>query len=155
MEIPRGVQGRSLWPMLTGEEYPQEEFESVYAEQGFGGLHYTEDDPLSFEHCMIQGPARSTFDELNSYSQSGTMRMLRRGDWKLIMDMQGRGQLYHLAVDPYEVDNLYGRAEHAQVQSDMLGRLLAWTIRSQDPLPYPVGRYIYKRDQHNYYAPYA
>lgn len=155
MEIPRGVQGRSLWPMLTGEEYPQEEFESVYAEQGFGGLHYTEDDPLSFEHCMMPGPVRPTFDELNTYSQSGTMRMLRKGDWKLIMDMQGHGQLYHLATDPYEVDNLYGRPEHAQVQSDMLARLLAWTIRSQDPLPYPVGRYIYKRDQHNFYAPYA
>ena len=154
-EIPRGVQGRSLWPMLTGEEYPHDEFASVYAEQGFGGLHYTEDDPLSLEHCMMPGPISPTFDELNTYSQSGTMRMLRKGDWKLVMDMQGRGQFFNLAVDPYEVNDLYDSAEHAEVRCAMLADLLAWTIRSQDPLPYPVGRYIYKRDQRNYYAPYA
>ena len=40
IELPAGVQGRSLWPMLTGGAYPEAEFESVYAEQGFGGLHY-------------------------------------------------------------------------------------------------------------------
>jgi len=44
--LPAGVQGRSLWPMLTGKAYPEEEFASVYAEQGFGGLHYTADDTL-------------------------------------------------------------------------------------------------------------
>jgi len=42
--LPVGVQGRSLWPMLTGADYPREEFASAYAEHGFGGLHYTADD---------------------------------------------------------------------------------------------------------------
>ncbi len=127
----------------------------MYAEQGFGGLHYTEDDPLSLEHCMMPGPVTPTFDELNTYSQSGTMRMLRKGDWKLIMDMQGRGQLFNLVDDPYETHNLYAKPEYAETRCTLTADLLAWTIRAQDPLPYPVGRYIFKRDQHNYYAPYA
>ena len=38
MDLPNGVQGRSLWPLLTGEEYPEEEFVSAYAEHGYGGL---------------------------------------------------------------------------------------------------------------------
>jgi hypothetical protein len=33
-------------PLLTGGAYPQAEFESIYAEQGFGRLHYEEDDAL-------------------------------------------------------------------------------------------------------------
>ena len=42
--LPDGVQGRSLWPLLTGGAYPEAEFESVYGEQGFGGLHYERGD---------------------------------------------------------------------------------------------------------------
>ncbi|HLH74414.1 MAG TPA: sulfatase-like hydrolase/transferase, partial [Chloroflexota bacterium] len=140
--LPPGVQGRSLWPLLTGGDYPAEEFASVYAEQGFGGLHYTDADELSVEHCLIYGPKGPTFDELNTYSQSGTMRMLRKGDWKLVMDMLGHGQLYNLAKDPFEIDNLYGRPEFADVERVLLVDLLAWTLRAADPLPYPKDKYI-------------
>lgn len=35
--IPIGVQGRSLWPLLRGEDYPAEEFRSIYAGVGVGG----------------------------------------------------------------------------------------------------------------------
>ena len=150
--LPPGVQGRSLWPLLTGGDYPAEEFASVYAEQGFGGLHYTDEDDPDFEHCLIRGPKNPTFDELNTYSQSGTMRMVRKGDWRLVMDMQGRGQLYDLSSDPAERSNLYDDPEHANMQRELLADLLAWTIRSQDPLPLPVDKYIYKRDDRNYGA---
>ena len=44
--MPRGTQGRSLWPQLKGEPYPKQEFESIYAEVGFGGMHYTEKDNI-------------------------------------------------------------------------------------------------------------
>jgi arylsulfatase A-like enzyme len=152
--LPPGVQGRSLWPLVTGGGYPAEEFESVYAEQGFGGLHYTDNDDPDFEHCLNQGPKGATFDELNTYSQSGTMRMVRKGDWRLVMDMQGRGQLYDLSSDPAELNNLYDDPEHGAVQRELLADLLTWTIRAQDPLPLPVDKYIYKRDKRNYWAPY-
>lgn len=149
--IPAGVQGRSIWPILTGSDYPADEFASVYAEQGFGGRHYTEDDDLSVEHCLIHGPKGPTFDELNTYSQSGTMRMLRKGPWKLAMDMQGRGQLYNLIDDPVEVVNLYGRPEVAAIEHELLADLLAWTLSAADPLPYPKDKYIMKIDERNYW----
>jgi len=154
IKLPRGVQGRSLWPLLTGQDYPAEEFQSIYGEQGFGGLHYTEDDNPNFEHCLIPGPKGPTFDELNSYSQSGTMRMVRQGDWKLIMDMQGRGQLYDLSVDPMELNNLYNRPRYSEVQMSMMQKMLEWILRVADPLPYPKDKYVMKTDSRNYWSLY-
>ncbi len=152
--LPAGVQGRSLWPMLTGGDYPAEEFASVYAEMGYGGLHYTWDDEPDFDHCLIPGPQGPTFDCLNSYSQSGTLRTVRKGDWKLDFDMQGRGQLYHLADDPVELHNRFGDPDVAAVQAELMADLLAWTLRMQDPLPLPKDKYIPKLDPRNCWASY-
>lgn len=151
--LPDGVQGRSLWPLLSGADYPEAEFASVYAEQGFGGLHYTADDDLDPAAEGALNP-NCSFDCLNSWSQSGALRMVRKGDWKLIMDMQGRGQLYNVATDPAELEDLFGRADSAEVERELLIELLAWTIRAQDPLPLPHRRYVMKTDPRNYYAPY-
>jgi arylsulfatase A-like enzyme len=151
--LPEGVQGRSLWPLLTGEAYPAEEFASVYAEQGFGGLHYTaQDDLVALEEDGLN--PNVSFDCLNSRSQSGTMRMLRKDTWKLAFDMQGRGQLYDLEQDPVELVNLYDRPAFADVRCALLAELLAWTLRAQDPLPLPRRRYVMKSDPRNYWSPY-
>jgi arylsulfatase A-like enzyme len=151
--LPDGVQGRSLWPMLSGAPYPEAEFESAYAEHGFGGLHYVEGDELvSLEDDGLNPEV--SFDCLNSRSQSGTMRMLRKGRWKLVLDMQGRGQLYNLERDPVELENLYGRAGYGEIERELLADLLAWTLRAQDPLPLPRRRYVMKTDPRNYWSPY-
>ncbi|HHZ91533.1 TPA: DUF229 domain-containing protein [Candidatus Poribacteria bacterium] len=150
--LPDGVQGRSLWSLLTGADYPKSEFESVYAEHGFGGLHYTADESLDPEQDGLQKGVR--FDCLNSWTQSGTMRMIRRGDWKLIFDMQGNGQLYHLSEDPVELNNLYNRPQYATIQQELLAELLAAELRAQDPLPLPRRRYRIKTDESNYWTPY-
>ena len=150
--LPDGVQGRSLWALLTGKDYPEAEFDSAYMEHGFGGLHYSEDDDFDpNEDGLHPGIG---FDELNGCSQSGTMRALRKGDWKLIFDMQERGQLYNLADDPVELVNLYDHPDYADVQSKMLASLLGWTLRAQDPLPHPRRRYKFKSDKQNYWSPY-
>ena len=151
--LPVGVQGRSLWPLLTGGDYPKEEFASIYAEHGFGGLHYTAEDKLD---PVKEGAINNavSYDELNSWSQSGTMRMLRKGDWKLEFDMQGKGQLYNLAKDPAELKNLYEDREFAEIRQQMLSDLTAWILRVQDPLPLPRNRYIMKTDHRNYWSPY-
>ena len=51
--------------------------------------------------------------------------MIRRGDWKLIFDMQGNGQLYHLSEDPVELNNLYNRPQYATIQQELLAELRA------------------------------
>jgi arylsulfatase A-like enzyme len=149
--IPEGVQGRSLWPMLQGREYPRREFETVYSEVGFGGMDYGPDDRIDPHWGRVAGPpnATPTYDELNPVTQSGSMKMVRRGEWKLTFDTIGNGELYNVARDPYELKNLYGHAVAAARQQQLMADLLQWTIRTQDDLP--VAAYKPKWPVHNWY----
>jgi arylsulfatase A-like enzyme len=144
-EIPFGCQGRSIWPIVTGGDYPEAEFSSIYSEIGFGSLPYgvNERPPLHFDYA---GP---TFDELNTVTMSGNLKMVRKGDWKLIFDVMGKGELYNLATDPGELENLYADARYAGERLAMMEELLYWTIRSEDPLP--RAKYLPKTAPHNWY----
>jgi arylsulfatase A-like enzyme len=146
MEIPYGVQGRSFWPLLAGDDYPKEEFQSGYIELGYGGLHYGEHDrpPLHFEYGGVR------FDELNTVTQSGTIKVVRMGRWKLSYDMLGNGELYDIAADPAELTNLFDEPVHRETRQVMAEELLRWTIRAEDDLP--LSGYIPKRAPRNWYA---
>ena len=170
-EIPIGVQGRSLWPLLQGKEYPREEFRSAYSEAGLGGLYYEASDNISFtgtepearakkeqEQRTANGVRNGGFDELNKVTLSGLQKMVRWGDWKLIYDMMGYGQLYNLKKDPCELDNLFGKPEHAAEQAKLMAELCMWTIRCQDSLPTGPQNAKYQTKwavkQHNWYTPF-
>ncbi len=164
-EIPHGVQGRSLWPLLRGESYPQEEFRSIYSTVGLGGLYYEASDNVPYflrdgfraTPAALADPHNAGFDELNKVTLSGLQKMVRMGDWKLIYDMMGYGQLYHLTTDPCELNNLFGQPRVASQQAMLMAELLMWTIRAQDSLPTgPEGvKYQTKwAAPHNWYAPF-
>jgi arylsulfatase A-like enzyme len=148
VEIPYGVQGRSLWPLLTGQDYPKEEFASIYAELGIGGLPYGEQERPKL-HFPYEGP---TFDELNSVTQSGNLKMVRRGDWKLLFDVVGLPELYNLKEDPGELQNRYEDPACRDVVRQMCEELLRWTLRTEDNLP--GARYTPKPAPRNWYAPF-
>ncbi len=152
--LPDGVIGRSLWPLLTGKDYPKAEFASVVGQHGFGGRDYTRIDQISpyKDGCLTKGEIG--FDELNSYSQSGILRLLRKDNWKLIYNMQGNGRMYNLAEDPAEVHDLFHDEKYKDKKTELVADMLAWELRSQDPLPLPRRRYIYRGDKHNYWTPY-
>jgi arylsulfatase A-like enzyme len=145
-EIPYGVQGRSLMPILANGSFPQEEFRSIYSEVGFGGLYYGDgDDPPV--HVPMDSPG---YDTLNCVTQSGNTKMVRRDEWKLIFDMLGNCQIYNLSTDPFETENLYNDPRVSDVQPLLLEELLKWTIRTEDDLP--RGSYIPKRVHRNWYG---
>jgi arylsulfatase A-like enzyme len=156
--LPGGVQGKSLWPLLTGQAVPPDEFASAYAEHGFGGLYYGRREALEPADDGMQaspdGVRWGGYDCLNSWTQSGQMRMVRRGDWKLVYDMQGRGQLYNVAQDPSETVDRYADRELAPLRQALLEELLSWLLRVQDPLPLPRRRYVIKTDPRNYWTPH-
>ncbi len=135
--------------MLTGRDYPAGEFASVYAEQGFGGLDYGWDDGPDFERCLT--PSIS-FNCLNQYTQCGTMRMVRRDNWKLVYDMQGRGQLHNLAEDPGELVDRFDDPACRDVRGALVEELLTLTLRAQDPLPLPGGDCERKSRPGNYWC---
>jgi len=152
-EIPIGVQGRSLLPLLRGEDYPAEEFRSIVSQVGVGGLYYEASDDIPVSIAEGHGG----YDELNKFTQSGNQQMVRMGDWKLIYDMMGYGQLHNLKADPYELNNLFNEPSVAAEQAKLMAELAMWTIRNQDSLPTGPqnGKYQTKWARpHNWYAPY-
>ena len=149
-EIPLGVQGRSLTEMLGGREYPKEEFRSVMSEAGFGGQYFTREDSEDYIKEGAVGKKGLFFDELNTWSQSGTISMVRMGEWKLVFDMKGNGELYNMDKDPSETDTLFGKRRYRRIQDTLLQELLKWEIATEDPIPVPRRRYWFKRNPHNY-----
>ena len=147
--VPDGVQGRSFWRVLTGEEDPEARFGSAFAEQGFGGLPYDGSEELDAGQDGFEpspdGEQWGAFDCLNSRTQSGCMRMVRKGDWKLVRDAAGRAWLHHLGDDPAEVRNLHCVPEHRAVEEELTEQMLGWLLRLEDPLPHPRTRYVVKR----------
>jgi arylsulfatase A-like enzyme len=130
-EIPNGVQGRSLWPLLQGQSFPREEFRSIYSGVGLGGLYYADEDkiPTSISHDASRS---GSWDELNKVTLSGNQKMVRMDDWKLVYDMMGHGQLYNLRQDPFELTNLFNKPQHVQAQARLMAELvrMASTKRS-------------------------
>ncbi|MDN5725147.1 MAG: sulfatase-like hydrolase/transferase [Propionibacteriales bacterium] len=147
--IPLGVQGRSLWPVLTGDDSAEARFAfaSTYGESGFGGLAYGVEERPEL-HYSYEG---TSFDELNTVTQSGSSRMLHRGDWKLLFHGDGRGELYDLVADPSEMINLYDDPQHRERRLEMVTELLWWQTVTTDDLP--EGAYRTKRPPHNWYGP--
>jgi arylsulfatase A-like enzyme len=155
-EIPFGVQGKSILPLLEGEDVPEKEFEAAYSESGFGGLYWDEKDTLD---PVKEGAGKAlsaegrpeTFDCLNSWTQCGELRMLRKGSYKIQVDMLGAGYLYDLDADPLELHNLFDDAAYLAVKADMLGELTAAILRACDPLPPPRRRYRVKVQPRGYW----
>jgi hypothetical protein len=62
--------------------------------------------------------------------------MIRTQTHKLIRrPATGEHELYDLAADPRELENLYGRPEVADVQARLESRMLDWYIRTSDVVP--------------------
>jgi hypothetical protein len=82
--------------------------------------------------------------------------MVRMGDWKLIYDMMGYGQLYNLKEDRCELHNLFNDPKYATEQAKLMAELAMWVIRTQDALPTGPqnGKYQTKWPrEHNWYSP--
>jgi len=148
--IPFGCQGRSLVDLLKGNKVPAGEFDVAYSEFGYGGLYWNEEDHLTTaaDRCLTDG---KTFACISSWTASGQMRMARKGNYKIIMDMMGNGELYDLSSDPFEVNDLWNDPEYASVKSDMLVTLCAAVLKAADPLPAPRNRYRAKAHPKGYW----
>ena len=141
--VPFGVQGRSLGCLLRGEPCPPGEFDVAYSETGFGGMYWNRQDGLT---PQAEGARNEmvTFDCLNTWTQCGQVRMVRKGPWKLQEDMMGNAYLYNLDTDPRELTNLIGDETLLPVRAEMQSELCSAMLRAADPLPPPRNRYRVK-----------
>jgi arylsulfatase A-like enzyme len=149
-KIPAGTQGRSLWPLLRGEPYPAEEFRSILIEQGFGGTCWDNEDSTNPESWMHKNP-NITFHELGPYTQSGTTRVLCRDDWKLVLHGTGQGELYNLAEDPAEIQNLFHEPAHASIKGELAVDMAQRLTQFQPVNPMPGEEMHIKVPHHNWW----
>ncbi len=139
-EVPFGCQGKSLKPLLTGENIPNDEYESAYAESGFGGLYWNDEDDLDL---IKEGASQNmeTFDCLNTWTQCGQVRAVWNDGWHLQMDMNGKGYLYDVDKDPSELHNCWNEEAYRDIKEKMMRKMISSMMRASDPLPAPRARY--------------
>ena len=140
VEAPFGCQGRSLLPVLTGENYHEKEYDHSYSESGFGGLYWNNRDHLTLteEGAFFQ---MTTFDCLNTWTQCGQVRAFWKDGYHIQLDMMGNGYLYNLKNDPAELINLWNNSEYTDIKIAMLSGLASEMMRNTDALPSPRNRY--------------
>lgn len=97
VEIPEYFQGQSLLPVMTGEQAPGHVRDSVRCEY---------------------------FDSLDSHFTGGYgafATMYRRGQYKLsIYHGKNLGELYDLAADPWEFENLWDHPDHQALKHELI-----------------------------------
>jgi len=82
-------------------------------------------------------------------TQHFNLRSIRTETAKLVF-YGGRdyGELYDLQADPYEMNNLWNDAGYASQKTDLLGRLVDWSVWASDPrfrqLPVPTNKGAYE-----------
>jgi choline-sulfatase len=105
-----GMQGRSLWSLITGQTTPDHHREDVYSEY-YNAMPW-----------HVQPAAHAT--------------MVRTAQHKIVrIHGLDTGELYDLERDPQETHNLWADPAYQQVQMRLLQQLcdrMAWTV---DPLP--------------------
>jgi choline-sulfatase len=77
---------------------------------------------------LIQGerdPQRAVFSELHTEGVNTTCFMVRQGDYKYIHVTGYGSQLYNLAEDPKEWNNLTGEPEYAEIEARLHGLIMA------------------------------
>ena len=151
VDTPLGAQGKTILPLMQGKPAPAKEHDVAYSESGFSGLYWDERDGLTLPNEGATDAGFNRFDCLNTWTQSGQVRMVRKGDWKLQADMLGHVYLYNLAEDPFEVNNLADDPACMAKKAEMLTELTAAILRAQDVLPVPHNRYRTKLHPKGYW----
>ena len=68
------------------------------------------------------------------------IRCIRTAEWKLVVNLFDRDELYHLAKDPEEAHNRIDDPGCTAIRDDLHDRLLAWQQRTRDPFRSPQWR---------------
>ncbi|WP_105614343.1 sulfatase-like hydrolase/transferase [Vallitalea okinawensis] len=70
----------------------------------------------------------------HGYAEKINGRMLVKGNYKYVSFEGQLKELYNLKDDPYELDNLIGKKEYAEIENEMIKKLKRWQKETNDPL---------------------
>lgn len=126
--------GKSLRPMLNGADGK----DAVFADGGHeASLRARFSRPVWEEKRGKR--VKSTEGKQITYQccpdAMAKCKMVRTCDWKLVVRETGGNELYHLAEDPREMNNLYGQPGTEPILLDLQEKLLQWVLRSDPDQP--------------------
>jgi len=132
LAVPRSMHGQPL-PTATGAA-PRD---AAFSEYGAGGPAFGMRDLEELERPYGR---RALMQSLQWREAEGRRKMVRTREWKYVHDPMGDlDELYDLAEDPWELVNVVGESESAEVVAEMRLRLADWSISTEDaeavPLP--------------------
>lgn len=132
--------GVSLRPQVEGA--PGDVERAVYCEGGYDTHEPWCFEPECFKGTYLEHPQVEGTDYypkcLQQQEEPDTVCrviMQRYKQWKLMVRTNGQNELYNMATDPLEADNLYGQPEYAKIQNEMTQKLLNWLIHTSDVVP--------------------
>lgn len=121
--------GKSLLGAVAGSE---EHKDAVFCE---GGRIHGETQAMEVGH----GPESSYWPRLSTQYSEGPEHtkavMCRMGDYKYIMRLYEMDELYNLAEDPMEVNNLAVKEEYKEVLQEMKNRVTQFYMETTDFVP--------------------
>lgn len=127
--------GTSLLPALGGAPTK----EAVFADGGHeAAMRARFSKPAWSEHkgrrVKTTGGKQMTYGECPD--AMARCKMVRTEEWKLVIRETGGNELFHVAKDRYEMNNLYGDPAYAGIVSDLQLKLIEWTLRTDTDRPY-------------------
>jgi arylsulfatase A-like enzyme len=127
--------GRSLLPLVTGDTH--EHRDAVFSE---GGRLRDEAHCAELQATRNQKPTglywpRLSLQAIDDPPYHGKAAMCRTRDFKYVMRLYERDELYDLRKDPQELRNVVGVPEYAAALSGLKARLLAWYMETCDVVP--------------------
>ena len=131
IEIPRSMYAPAL-PTVT-EAPPRD---ATFSEYGAGGPAFT----LEHLNRLPEPTGRGAVGRSLQWREAeGRRKMVRTREFKYVHDAMGdRDELYDLANDPWELQNVVNVPAHADVLAEMRLRLADWSITTEDSPPVPL-----------------
>ncbi|HEV2072873.1 MAG TPA: sulfatase [Thermomicrobiales bacterium] len=127
---PTWVQGRSLLPLIHGEQ--SQIRDEIHAEVTFHAAYEPQRAVRTSRWLYIRRFGAHEFPVLANVNESPSRDLWLEHNWEhRHIDAE---QLYDLILDPIQRCNLFGTPEVALVQSELQARLERWMRETDDPL---------------------
>ncbi|MEL7240080.1 MAG: sulfatase-like hydrolase/transferase, partial [Planctomycetota bacterium] len=125
-KLPRGLQGRSLVPMLRDETVPGRD--AVFAEVNEPVQPPTPVDRNAYDAYAEDRRSADGMFWFGDIMRRGRAAMVRTDRWKFIHYTGDVCELYDLHADPLETANLAADAAHQGQRNAMAARLMDWLL---------------------------
>jgi len=122
-EVPPGLQGRSIRPLMEGETEAGDVFiEWNGSDKGINNESFLKMAPGEDIRRAVLDPVRT---------------IITADGWKFNFSPLGEHELYNLSEDPYETQNLAKKREYLPLMEEFAGRIREWQRETADRVRLP------------------